>query len=175
MQSRYVISFIGDDRPGLVEDVASIVSTHGGNWLESRLSQLSSKFAGIVLISLPDGHTAQLEHTLRNLDRRGLSVRLTPADAAETTNYDTGVYLSIVGPDRPGIVREVSSALHGCGVNVIEMTTSVQSAPMAGEQLFEATVSGMLSDNGNREELADNLDQIANEMTLDIDINDASR
>ena len=51
MHTSYVITFIGDDRPGLVEALAKVISGHDGNWLESRLSQLDSKFAGIIRVS----------------------------------------------------------------------------------------------------------------------------
>ena len=40
MQHSLVMTVIGNDRPGLVESVASIVAEHGGNWLESRMSRL---------------------------------------------------------------------------------------------------------------------------------------
>ena len=36
MQHSLVMTIIGEDRPGLVESVADIVTGHGGNWLESR-------------------------------------------------------------------------------------------------------------------------------------------
>ncbi len=170
MQSRHVITFIGDDRPGLVESVSSTVSSHGGNWLESRLSQLSSKFAGIVLISLPTDESKALETELKDLDREGLSVRLTPSIESTIVDSEPNFNLSIIGPDRPGIVREVSTALHAHGVNVIEMTTSVESAPMTGEMLFSASVTAALGCAAARDQLEDNLDSIANDMTLDIDI-----
>ena len=43
-----ILTVIGDDRPGLVERLSSVVSQHQGNWLESSMSHLSGKFAGIV-------------------------------------------------------------------------------------------------------------------------------
>ena len=49
----YIVSFIGDDRPGLVEEIANAVKDCEGNWQESRLSQLGGKFAGLILITLP--------------------------------------------------------------------------------------------------------------------------
>ena len=170
MQSQYVITFIGDDRPGLVEAVSSAVTEHGGNWLQGKLSQLSCKFAGLVLISLPEDRAPALEQDLKDLDRHGLSVRLTASPGGSMSANEPDIGLSIVGPDRPGIVREVSSALADCGVNVIEMTTHVASAPMTGEALFEASVTAHLGADNDRDLLEDNLDRIANDMTLDIDI-----
>ncbi|HLP77739.1 MAG TPA: ACT domain-containing protein, partial [Candidatus Paceibacterota bacterium] len=38
MQRSLVMTVIGQDRPGLVESIASLVTEHGGNWLESRMA-----------------------------------------------------------------------------------------------------------------------------------------
>ena len=46
--------------------------------------------------------------------------------------------LELVGQDRPGIVREISSALARPGVSVQDLRTVVESAPMSGEPLFRA-------------------------------------
>ena len=46
--SRLVLTVIGDDRAGLVNALADVVSDHGGNWEHSQMAQLAGKFAGIV-------------------------------------------------------------------------------------------------------------------------------
>ena len=48
-----VLTLLGPDRPGLVELVAGVIAAHGGNWLESRMSRLGGKFAGILRAELP--------------------------------------------------------------------------------------------------------------------------
>ena len=82
METSYVITFIGDDRPGLVEQVSSAIENNRGNWHESRLSQLGGKFAGLVLVSLPADSGEALEADLKALSSSGLSVRVTPTGAA---------------------------------------------------------------------------------------------
>ena len=49
----YVDASVVDDLPGLVELVAGVIAAHGGNWLESRMSHLGGKFAGILRAELP--------------------------------------------------------------------------------------------------------------------------
>jgi glycine cleavage system regulatory protein len=48
MSLSLVLTVIGDDRPGLVERLSAAIGKHGGNWLQSSMSHLSGKFAGIV-------------------------------------------------------------------------------------------------------------------------------
>ncbi len=175
MDTSFIITFIGDDRPGLVEELSSTISSHQGNWQESRLSQLAGKFAGLIRVSLPTDRGPDLELALKALSEKGLSVRVTafePAPAAQGRLRD--IRLSILGPDRPGIVREVSAALAARQINVIELESRVDSAPMSAELLFSATVEAQVDETSDLDELAEALDDIANQMLLDIQLEPAS-
>ena len=173
MESAFIVTFIGDDRPGLVEAVSSAIERSGGNWLESRLSQLGGKFAGLVLVNLPESAGPGLEETLRGLADSGLSVRVTPAASEVAPRGERRVTLTVVGPDRPGIVREISRALAAEQLNVVEMESEVSSAPMSGEQLFHACIEAELPAGATLEALQGALDSIADDMTLDIDLSPA--
>ena len=52
MTTYLVLTIIGEDRPGIVESLAEIISDYSGNWLESSMSQLAGKFAGILRVSV---------------------------------------------------------------------------------------------------------------------------
>lgn len=171
MSKSYIITFIGDDRPGLVEDLAQVIADEGGNWLESRLSQLAGKFAGIIRVSLDSGDSKSFQSALEDLTRKGLSVRVHPADG-EPGSAGRVVVLTAIGPDRPGIVREISAALATRQLNVVEMDSRVSSAPMTAEQLFEAIVHLEVPTDASLDELSDTLDHIANSMTLDIHLDE---
>jgi glycine cleavage system regulatory protein len=69
VQTTFIISFISQDRPGLVEALSEVISKHGGNWLESRLSQLAGKFTGLISISLPEESSAALQVYRKNKAR----------------------------------------------------------------------------------------------------------
>ena len=47
-----VLTLIGKDKAGLVEQLATIVSEHHGNWTASNLSHLAGFFAGILALIL---------------------------------------------------------------------------------------------------------------------------
>jgi glycine cleavage system regulatory protein len=146
------------------------VEANGGNWHESGLSQLQGQFAGMVLVSLPEDSAGTLEAQLRDLAASGLSVRVTPTSEVATPAGGKRITLTVLGPDRPGIVREISSALARRQINVLEMESEVQSAPMSGEMLFNASIESQVPADTDIDDLRDALDDIANQMTLDIDI-----
>lgn len=169
MQSTFIITFIGDDRPGLVEALSSVISDHGGNWLESRLSQLAGKFAGLISVSLPSDSGDELRAALKNLHDQGISVHVTPCDAgAAIADHDRLVRLTVLGPDRPGVVREIATALSKRNINVLELESFVSPAPMSAELMFHASVEASLPQPCDLQELEESLDQIADEMHMDI-------
>lgn len=170
METSYIITFIGDDRPGLVEQLSSVIEKNQGNWHESRLSQLAGKFAGLVSVSLPTASGESLREDLKALSANGLSVRVTLATEAQSTAEGATISLSVLGPDRLGIVREISRALAQREINVVEMESVVESAPMSGEALFRAHIEATILAGTDMNELQDNLEEIANQMTLDIDL-----
>lgn len=170
MDSAYIITFIGDDRPGLVEELSATIERNGGNWHESRLSQLGGKFAGLVLVSLPTDSGPGLEDELRGLAASGLSVRVTPTAKTPPESSGKPISLHVLGPDRHGIVHEISHALAERQINVVEMDSAVDSAAMSGEQLFRAAIRALVPEGTDMGDLQDSLDAIANQMTLEIDL-----
>ena len=170
METCYIVTFIGDDRPGLVEQLSNVIESNQGNWHESRLSQLGGKFAGLVLVSLPAASAATLEAQLKALSTSGLSVRVTPTNDIISQESGRDITLTVMGPDRLGIVREISSALAQQHINVVEMDSKVTSAPMSAEMIFHARIDARIPENADMDELSDTLEEIANQMTLDVDL-----
>lgn len=169
MPHQFVVTFIGDDRTGIVGQLSATIEKHGGNWLESQLSQLGGKFAGLILVALDEDAAEALEQDLANMPGGHWSVRVTPA-GTRAERAEANLSLELVGPDRPGIVREVSTALAASDINVISMESEVESAPFTGEPLFKATIAAHVPENLSMPQLTAELDRIADAMTLDIDL-----
>ncbi|PIE37240.1 MAG: hypothetical protein CSA53_06795 [Gammaproteobacteria bacterium] len=168
MNTAYIVSFIGDDKPGLVEALSKAIAEHEGNWLHSRLSQLAGKFAGLIEISLPIDKANALESALKALDASGLSVRVTACEDLHTPNEFPVLHLTVIGPDRPGIVREITTELSRHNINIVSMDTELSIAPMSSEHLFEAVIEIETPAGISASQLYDELDEIGERMTLDI-------
>lgn len=168
MQVTLVMTVIGKDRTGLVESIARLVASHEGNWLESRMCRLGGEFAGILRVQLPTTKRAALEAALAGLKDLNIVVRADgPAAATGEPKFAT---LEAVGPDRPGIVREISSALAAHGVNVEELSTECISAPMSGEPLFQARAKLLLPAGVTVAQLQPALARSANELGLELTV-----
>ncbi len=169
-----VLTVIGDDRPGLVEQLAAAISAHHGNWLESSMSQLSGKFAGIVCISVDQAQLDPLKAALTSLPGLRITAEAGATDGAAKAPQRR-LKLSLVGHDRIGIVREVSQVLARHAINVEELATHTASAPMSAEILFHASAELTAAAALDARALTSDLEQISNDLMVDITLDEAIR
>jgi glycine cleavage system regulatory protein len=168
---KLVLTIIGPDRPGLVDELAEAVAEHQGNWMESRMAHLGGKFAGVVRVSIPAEQTDPLLAALQGLESHGLKVHAEADTAEEAAQSFLPVTLDLLGNDRPGIVREISHALATHGVNVEEFRTECADAPMSGGQIFRATAQLRLPPGLDADTLRHELEQVAHDLMVDISLN----
>lgn len=165
-----IIAVLGEDRPGLVELMSQAIAESGGNWLESRMARLAGKFAGILRASIPDAEAEALGVTLHELEAHGLRMMVEWSASDEPEPASNLIQLDLIGPDRPGIIREISHALAERGVNIDALHTDSVSAPMSGEPLFKATALIRTPADVAFNALQAQLDHLAHELMLDIDL-----
>ncbi len=117
MEQYFTLIVIADDRPGIVEKIAKIVLLNQGSWLEINMSRLAGKFAGVLLVKIPQENQADLLSDLEGLGTEGIKI-----NAELTNNLDhepeKHYLLNLVGNDRPGIIGELSSILAELNINV---------------------------------------------------------
>jgi glycine cleavage system regulatory protein len=162
-----VLTAIGDDRAGLVSALAEVVSAHDGNWERSQMAELAGKFAGIVLVTVPDNRVESFVDALGPLaDVLDVQAHRGGHEPAGARSFS----LHLLGNDRPGIVRELSGVLAAHRVSIDELSTETWEAPMAGGVLFEAdAVLGVPADL-DEDTLRAALEAVAHELMVDIEL-----
>ncbi|MCB1668693.1 MAG: ACT domain-containing protein [Porticoccaceae bacterium] len=170
MNNYLALTVISDDRPGIVEKIADVVRTNGGNWLESSMSRLAGKFAGLLLIEINEHQQQQLIDELHKLKSSGLRISVEPSAAFERATGQL-VSMNVVGNDRPGIVGEISTLLAKLHVNVEELTTSCEEAPMSAEVLFRADAKIHLPENLSLGDLQSALETLSDDLIVELECN----
>ena len=169
MTTYLVLTAIGEDKPGLVESLARIISDNSGNWLESSMSQLAGKFAGILRVSVNDNNADKLIHALENISDQ-LKLVIERADADGDIAFQQAVKLNLVGNDRPGIIREISHVLMSLSINVEQLSTECAPAPMSNDVLFKAKANLRVPVDLETEVLQRRIEQIADDLMVEIQI-----
>jgi glycine cleavage system regulatory protein len=169
MQKSIVFTFLGNDKPGLVEQLATTVNNAGGNWLESNLAHMAGKFAGIVQVTIGEDKADNLEKSLLQHNSTTMMVNVDNSEQAINPNVHHGK-LSVVGNDRNGIVQEMTKALASHDINIQEFQSRVSSAPMTGTPLFEAEIYFLVSAQTKADAVTIELEDIADNLEIDISL-----
>ncbi len=135
---RYVVlTAVGPDRPGLVNEMSSLVRETGANLEDSRMAVLGGEFAIILLISGDADAVERVKQIGAQLETESRLRCILKETSRVTTPADYLPYrIQVSGADRPGIVQSIASILAGRGVNVASLESRVTFAPESGTPLF---------------------------------------
>jgi glycine cleavage system transcriptional repressor len=140
-----VFSAIGADRVGIVDDLSGLLSE--GNIEESKMAVLGGEFAVMMLVSIEgaalDALIARIPEIESSLGLK-IGVKVT-RETARASSRDGGIAasdrgrpyaLETVSLDGKGIVHSVSAVLRRHGINIEDLETRTERAPLTGAPLF---------------------------------------
>jgi glycine cleavage system transcriptional repressor len=132
-----VFTAVGPDRPGLVNQISSIMHQAGANIEDSRMAILGGEFALILLVSGSSEAVQRVKQAGARIESElGLHCLLKETTTlGASTNY-LRFHLRVTGVDRPGIVQTVTGILADRGVNLAALESRVSYAPLSGTPMF---------------------------------------
>ena len=172
MRTSLVLTVIGADRPGIVEQLSDQVLAAGANWEESRMARLAGKFAGLLRVNVDTAQADRLARGLRALSSSDLTVVVEHSVDVNAGRF-VSLTLEIIGSDRPGIVHDISGVLAQEGINIEELETEITSAAMSGEMIFRARARVRLPEGRNVGEIREILEALADNLMVDIVFDEA--
>ena len=135
---RYVVlTAVGPDRPGLVNEMSSLVREAGANLEDSRMAVLGGEFAIILLISGAADAIERVKQIGAQLETRSkLHCILKETTRVQAPNDHLPYRIQVSGADRPGIVQAIASILASRGINVASLESRLTYAPESGTPMF---------------------------------------
>jgi len=132
-----VFSAIGADRVGIVDDISGLVSEGGGNIEESKMAVLGSEFAVMMLVSMEaEALDALIARTGEIETRLSLKIGVKRTRESFAPEHGRPYSLETVSLDGKGIVHSVSAVLRKHGINIEDLETRTDRAPLTGAPLF---------------------------------------
>ncbi len=173
----FILSAIGQDRPGLVADLSQLIYDCDANLEDSRMTILGTDFAVILLASSnSDGCGDALAHGAKRLERdHGLTILLRALDGGPRAALPAEHVLLRVraaGEDKAGIVASLSRVLAEHGINILELSTRSQPGP-GGSPHYEMTVTAEAPKRTDLDALRAALDREANRLVIDVQLDRA--
>jgi len=164
-----VLTAVGQDRPGLVEEVSEFVLAHGGSIEDSRMANLQGQFAMVALIGGSAEAIERLAAGLETLSSRArIDARLTPAPpAGAKARASVPFRLSGRALDQPGLVHVVANLLRGLEVNIESMETTLEAAPITGAPIFAMDLVVAVPAETPLKRLRDELARVCEPLNID--------
>ena len=129
-----IISAFGKDKPGIVSHFTGIITSHGGNIEESRMTKLGTEFTMMVLVSVSKDWDESLSVALNGIQELDISIKNTSIFERDVNIPQCKIHLS--GADNEGLVHKVTEILADKHINIEEIETKTVNAPISGTTLF---------------------------------------
>ncbi|MEW5755567.1 MAG: glycine cleavage system protein R [Pseudomonadota bacterium] len=168
MNQYLVLTALGEDRPGIVNQLSKAILEHGGNITESRMSVLGGEFAILLLVN---GTQEQIDALQRKLPAIGDDLRLTLMTKQTQRRAPTGAalpyHVQVIAMDHPGIVHKVADFFSSRAINIEELDTTTYPAAHTGAPMFalEMTISVPARESINK--LRESFVEFCDELGLD--------
>ena len=168
-----ILTAIGVDRSGLVDEVSRFILDRGGNIEQSRMVNLRGQFAMMLLVSGDESAIGRLRREQAQLaDASGLQVEVRPTPdpprpAAPASPGSLPLRFVATAVDRAGIVHGISHLLRELNVNIESLQTRLSPAPYTGSPVFEMEAELSAPRGTPVNQLRQRLGALCDEMNMD--------
>lgn len=168
MNKNLVISALGNDKPGIVNELSKAILDQGGNISESRMTVLGGEFAMMLLVS---GSQDCIENILSKLEETGLNLNLTliakETQPQEVEQKRLPYQITVVSMDHPGIVHDISDFLSSRNLNIEEIETQTYPAAHTGTTMFSLDMVISVPAESSVRKLRDEFITFCDDLNLD--------
>lgn len=137
MSNLLVISALGHDRPGLVNELSKAILETGCNILDSRMTVLGGEFAVMLLVDGNWNTVAKLESVIAELGKK-LDLAILSRRTEKRTGRPNELPYAVeaVSVDHPGIVNQIAGFFSSRNINIEDLRTDCYPAPHTGTPMF---------------------------------------
>jgi glycine cleavage system transcriptional repressor len=132
-----VISALGADHPGLVNDLSRTILEQGCNIEDSRMTVLGGEFAAILLVEGKWNTLAKVENALPELQRTlGMTIVSKRTGQRERSTETVPYAVDVIAMDHPGIVNNLAGFFAERQINIEDLATNTYAAAHTGTPMF---------------------------------------
>jgi glycine cleavage system transcriptional repressor len=131
-----VISTIGRDRPGIVNELSELIARLGLNIEDSRMAVLGGEFAVLMSVAGEQKALAELDRSLDVMARAADFAYLFRPTGSRVAASSLPYRVRLVAMDHPGIVHGVAGFFSARNINIRDLETETVHAPHTGTPIF---------------------------------------
>ena len=170
MTKYFILLSSGKDRPGIVDDISTLLFDKGANIEDSRMAVMGGCFSSMTLFSCTQEQVEAIRGGLEDLRGLGLEAHVHHAEDPTRGPMLAGLPLKfeMTAMDHPGIVQRVVRMLRNNDVNIESLETQVMGAPLSGAPLFDLRLEAKVPADKSIGKVKEQLADLASEMNLDL-------
>ncbi|MGD8312547.1 MAG: glycine cleavage system protein R [Gammaproteobacteria bacterium] len=135
--NQLVLSALGEDRPGIIDELSRCILDVGCTIVDSRMTVLGGNFALLLQVGGNWNNIARLETQLAGLgERLGLIINTRRTSDRPVPTDLLPYAVDVVAMDQPGIVHNLARFFSQRQINIQEMVTSSYAAAHTGTAMF---------------------------------------
>lgn len=172
MHKQMVLTAVGRDRPGVVEEFTKLILHYDGNIEASRMVRLGGDFAMLIFVSAPEDRVYELRRAVDELHYTKFDVLTRLSEVGDETEDPqmSRCTITVLGADHMGIINQVAQYLTEQGISLESMHTEVSAAPMSGTPLFTMSAEVVVPPRLAVDDLREAMEFIGDEMGVDTKI-----
>lgn len=171
MSQKLVITALGKDRPGIVNELSNTLFTHNLNIEDSRMSVLGGEFAILLLVTGEEQAITSFINKKQDAETAlGMTLTVKTTEAATPTQTLLPYDVEVISIDYPGIVHKLTSFFSGREVNIVDLETDRYAAPHTGTPMFSLQMTIGIPATTNIAALRDEFYRMCDELNLDAKI-----
>jgi glycine cleavage system transcriptional repressor len=170
MKTYMILTCVGKDRPGIVDDITTFLFERRANIEDSRMAVMGGRFSVMILFSCSPDEVEAIRTDMHRLAGLGLDVSFHEAEdpSLQKAGPALPLALEVTAMDHPGIVQKVVRILRSNNVNILALNTQVAQAPLSGAPLFNLDLDAAVPAGTPIARVKGELERLAADMNLDL-------
>jgi len=166
MAKWYMLTLVGEDRPGIVARLTHALYEGGANLGEAAMMRLGGNFTIMLMVQF-EGQVRELQNLVEPVaESLGLHLHIDRIEGHLHQQLVPDVRVTVFGADRAGIVAQVTGALAEAGMNILDLQSDVGGSEE--EPVYIMSIEGQAREG--IEALRSALEAIAGEDGIEVDI-----
>ena len=169
-----VITAVGNDRTGIVNELSNEILNDGGNIEDSRMAVLGGAFSLIMLVAGKQKTIDTLLSRIPNMEQKlGLTMVIKETKPKPQDVPLIPYRIDIVSMDHPGIVHDVADFFANKKINIEDMSTATYAAAHTGTPIFSMHMTVAVHADTSIADLRNEFQDFCDDLNLDVSMEPA--
>ncbi len=171
-----VISALGKDRSGIVDELSKAILDIGCNIADSRMTVLGGEFAILLMVEGNWNTLGKMEEAIPGLEQAlDLTIIVKRTEGRDRSAPYLPYVVDVVSLDHPGIVHQLANFFSKRKINIEDMATTSYAAAHTGTLMFSVHMTVGIPGDIHIASLRDDFMEFCDAINLDAIIEPAQR